>query len=193
MVESLRPRIEALLSDPHAAVRFVVAEHLTALWETDRELMWRLARKVAGSETNCSVLRFFANACLAQLLHADPEQVEALVVVLLSRTGNLREKPAAALLEEIGTLVALLWVSHARPEAQRMLKKWLAAIPDHQPELSHAIAAIRGGLVLGYGKDNPVEKAIRQRCQEFAAWTVEASAAGLESYFAAAAWLAHIR
>src|SRR5207249_6723841 len=54
-----------------------------------------------------------------------------------------------------------------------------------QPALSHAISSVRGGLVLGYGNDNATEAAIRQRCQEFAAWTAEASAAGLERYFAA--------
>jgi hypothetical protein len=90
-------------------------------------------------------------------------------------------------LEEIGSLVALLWVSHSRPDARRILQEWLAAIPDHQSELSHAITAIRGGLILGYGNnDSPAEEAIRQRSHEFAAWTVEASAAALESFFAAA-------
>jgi hypothetical protein len=59
---SVQPRIEALLSDPHAAVRFVVAQHLPALWETDRELMWRLVKKVVESEPNRGVLRFFANS-----------------------------------------------------------------------------------------------------------------------------------
>jgi hypothetical protein len=183
----LQPRLEALLRDPHAAVRFVVAQHLTALWETNRELMWRLVRKVSESEPNRGVLRFFANSCLTRLLHADPERVEGFVVVLLSRAANPSEKATSEVLEEIGALVALLWVSHARPEAQRILKTWLAAIPDHQPELSRAIGAIREALVLAYGGDSPVEKAIRQRSQEFAAWTVEASAAGLERYLAAAA------
>ena len=170
-----------------AAVRFVVAEHLAALWETNRELMWKLVRRVAESEPNRGVLRFFVNGCLARLLHVDPEEVDALVLILLSRIRSSEEKAAAALLEEIGSLVAFLWVSHSRPDARRLLQEWLASIPDHQPELSHAIAAIRGALILGYDNDNPIEKAIRQRTQEFAAWTVEASAGGLENYFAAAA------
>jgi hypothetical protein len=63
----------------------------------------------------------------------------------------------------------------------------LADIPAHQPELSHAISSIRGGLVLGYGNGNATEAATRQRCQEFATWTVEATAKGLDSYFAAVA------
>jgi hypothetical protein len=186
-VALLQPRLEALLRDPHAAVRFVVAQHLTALWETDRALMWSLARKVTVSEPNRGVLRFFANSCLGRLLHADPEQVEALVTVLLSRAGSPTEKATAALLEEVGSLIALLWVSYARPEARRILREWLTAIPDHQSELSHAIAVVRGALILGYGNDIPTEKLIRQRSQEFATWTVEASATELETYFGSAA------
>lgn len=180
-------RLGALLRDPHPVVRFSVAEHLIALWETNRDAMWRLAREVAETESNRGVLRFFANACLARLVHADPARVEELVLILFARAGDPQEKPTQEILEEIGTLVAVLWVSHARPEAERLLKEWLRAIPGHEPELSHAIAAIRGALVLGYGNDNAVENAIRERSQQFAAWTAEASAAGLERYFAAVA------
>ena len=63
-VALLQFRIEMLLNDPHPGVRFVVAEHLTALWETNRELMWRLARKVAELEVNRGVLRFFVNSSI---------------------------------------------------------------------------------------------------------------------------------
>jgi SpoVK/Ycf46/Vps4 family AAA+-type ATPase len=182
----IEPRLHALLQDSHPAVRFVISEHLPALWETDREQMWRLARQVAETESNRGVLRFFANSCLARLLHADPAQVESLVIILLTRARNPEEKPTAELLKEIGTLVAILWVWHARAEAKRLLKEWLASIPGNESELSHAIAAIREALVLGYGNDDPVERAIRERAQQFAAWTAEASAVGLERYLAAA-------
>jgi hypothetical protein len=184
---SLQPRIEALLTDERAAARFVVAEHLTAFWETDRALMWRFARKVAESEPNRGVLRFFANACLARLLHVDPAQVEALAIILLGRAGNREEKPTRELLEEVGSLVVLLWGSHGRAKSRELLQEWLADIPARQPELSHAISSVRGGLVLGYGNNDAVEAAIRHRCQDFAAWTVNATASGLNSYFSAVA------
>ena len=184
---SLQPRIEALLTDDRAAARFVVAEHLTAFWETDRALMWRLARNVAQSEPNRGVLRFFVNDCLARLLHVDPEQVETLAIILLTRAGDREEKPTGELLEEIGSLIVLLWGSHGRTKSRELLQEWLADIPGHQPELSHAISSIRGGLVLGYGNNDAVEAAIRHRCQQFAAWTVDATASGLDSYFSAVA------
>ena len=105
--------------------------------------MWRLAREVAETELNRGVLRFFANACLARLVHADPARVEELVLILFARAGDPQEKPTQEILEEIGTLVAVLWVSHARPEAERLLKEWLRAIPGHEPELSHAMLRSR--------------------------------------------------
>ena len=95
----------------------------------------------------------------------------------------MTERPGVELREVIGSLILLLWVSHERPAAQGMLKSWLDDLPNHEPELGHAVHAIQGGLVLGYGVDNDNDAAIRRRCQEFAAQVVEAAARGLERYF----------
>ena len=52
--------------------------------------------------------------------------------------------------------------------------------------MSHALDSIRDGLVLGYGRHDEGQAAIRRRCQQFAARVVEATASGLERYFALA-------
>ncbi len=179
------PSLDALLCDPHPAVRSLVAENLTALWKTDRAEMWRLVKQVAETEPNRAVLRLFVQNCLGPLLHADPNQVEGLVLGILARAGDPKETPVAALLGALAELVTFLWVSHGRLKARRLLQNWLTGIPDHEPELSRAIATLRGALVLGYGNDNPVDRAIRQRAQQFAVWAVNASASELERYLAA--------
>ena len=184
--QRILPSLDPLLCDPHPAVRSLVAENLTALWETDRTEMWRLVKQVAETEPNRAVLRLCVQNCLGPLLHADPNQVEVLVLGILARAGDPKEKPVAALLGEVAALVAFLWVSHGRLEAKRLLQEWLTVIPDHEPELLRAIAALRGALILGYGNGNTVDRAIGQRAQQFAVWAVNASASELERYLVAA-------
>src|ERR1700730_1085738 len=68
-----------------------------------------------------------------------------------------------------------------------MAYAWLADAPAFEPELTHAIGITRGALVLSYGSDEERDAGITRRAQEFAAWTVEATARGLEAYIALAA------
>ncbi len=175
------PSLERLVRDPHPEVRLAMANSLVMLWETARETMWQLAGTIAAQEQNRRVLSFFASS-LMRLIHADPSHVEALVLAVVSRIPTHDERPGVELREAIGSLILLLWVSHERPAAQGMLKSWLDDLPNHEPELGHAVHATQGGLVLGYGVDNDNDAAIRRRCQEFAARVVEAAARGLERY-----------
>jgi hypothetical protein len=86
------------------------------------------------------------------------------------------------LLEQIGSLVALLWISHGSEPARRVLEGWLADAPNFEPELGHAIATSREALVLRYGSKDQRDADITHRAQELAAWTVEATAGGFEAY-----------
>ena len=178
------PALATLIrQDPHPEVRLAIANSLGMLWETARDLMWRLAETVASQEENRRVLSFFAGF-LMRVVHADPARVEGLVLTLLSRVLPSDDKPGEELREAIGGLMLLLWVSHERPAAQQTLRLWLDHVTNHEPELGHAIHAIREGLILGYGEDSETDAAIRRRCQEFASQVVEVAAFGLERYYA---------
>ena len=182
IVDRLRPAIEGLLADNNPAVRLQIAERLTTLWETARPLMWQLAETVIARENNRGVLRFFANYFLGRVVHADSENVERLTFALRERVTDRSDPRSEDLLEEIGSLVGLLWVSHGREQSRKALETWLSDAPSYEPELSHAIGVIRGALVLKYEEDTPKNIALTRRAQELAAWTVETTAAGLQSY-----------
>src|SRR5262249_19611764 len=138
--------------DPHPAVRMAVASHLNALWQSDRTAMWALCASVVDEETNGSVLSFFANGVLGRLIHADPERVEALVLKLRDRTvGKTARKQ---LREEIGRHVAILWISHERPQAKAILEKWLGEIVTNKEELDHAVSTLRGAVIRGFASGN---------------------------------------
>ena len=182
--ERLRSTIERLLSDPHPAVRLSVAQRLTALWETARAAMWELAAKVVEREENRGVVSVFANYFLGRIVHHAPAEVEGLTLKLSARFGEQNDKPAEKVREQVGGIIALLWVSHGRSEARASLHSWLRDPAAHEAELGHVFFGIRETLVLGYDTTDPRDAALRGRAQELAGWAVEATAAKLEEYFA---------
>jgi hypothetical protein len=148
--------------------------------------MWELADRIARQEMNRGVLKYFANYFLARVVHHAPDKVEDLVFVIGERGFPRSERPTEELLEQIGSVTALLWISHGRARARGALEAWLTDAPTFQPELGHAIHISREALVLKYGGGDEREAGITRRAQEFAAWMVEAAAAGLEAYLASA-------
>jgi SpoVK/Ycf46/Vps4 family AAA+-type ATPase len=177
-----RAQLEGLARDPHPAVRLAVASRLAMLWETARDLMWALASVFGSSERNRRVLRFFADF-LMRVLHVDPTRVEALVFEILPRVRDGTERAGEELLEAIGSIIVILWVTHARNRSHQALEGWLANPAEHEAELGHALNSIRDGLVVGYGTDEINDAAIRGRCQQFAAHLVDATAAKMQRYF----------
>lgn len=184
VVEQLRPTMEMLLGVPNPAARMQIAERLAALWNSARPLMWELADRVARTEPNRGVLRFFANYFLGRTVHADPLQVERLAFVLHTRDFNRTDEATQSLFEEIGSLVALLWITHGRDEPRRALQAWIADPHTFEPEFGHAITISREALVLKYKNEAPRDAEITQRAQEFYIWAVTAMADGLERYLA---------
>lgn len=186
VVEELRPTIEALLWDAHPAVRMSVAQRLNLLWDTARPSLWTWTDQVVDREANRGVLRFFANSVLHRLVHADPERTEEVVSRLLDRVRDQdrSEEPTQSLLEEIASLVTLLWVSHGRTWSRDLLRRWVADLHPHETEIHQALFVARGALVLGYDTGLPRDAAIRARGQELSRWVADAAAGGLEAYWA---------
>jgi hypothetical protein len=183
-VDHFRSAAERLLGDAYPPVRLQIVDRLVLLWEADRTWMWQLADRIANQENNRAVLKFFANYFLGRTVHHAPEDVERLTFVLFGRSFPRNEKPTEELLEEFGSLVALLWMSHGREAAKEILQRWLADPPTYEPELSHAISLSREALVFKYTSSEARDAEMTDRAQQFAAWTAEAMASGLETYLA---------
>lgn len=182
-VEKLRPTMEMLLRTPnHPAARMQIAERLTVLWNSARPLMWELADRVARTEQNRGVLRYFANYFLRRTIHVAPERVEQLAFIIYERKFNPTDKATKLLFEEIGVLIALLSISHACDKSRRLLQTWIEDPHTVEAELSHAITTAGNALVLKYQKDDAGDTEIAQRAQDFFATAVSAMASGLECY-----------
>jgi hypothetical protein len=181
-VAQFKTSLERLARDPHPAVRLAIASRLAMLWNIDRDLMWELADHFGRSEPNRRVLHFFADF-LSRVLHTDPARVEALVVAILPRVGDRTERAGQELIEAIGSLTVILWVTHERNRAHAMLEEWLLDPLAHESEIGHAIHSIREGLVVGYGSSDSKDAPIRGRCQQFAARVVEVTADKIQRFF----------
>ena len=178
-------RLEELLSDPHPAVRGIVASGLTALWGSSRDTMWRLADGVAEKESNKAVLMFFTQF-LRNTRNADPQHVETLVLGLQQRLGT-EPAPSDArrgVRENLASLLAMLYVWNDRPECGSVIREWCEHPDAHETELTYAITAIRSALVDGYAEDTPAKQGYRRRGQALLANVVDKTSDWLAVYYA---------
>ena len=181
-----RALAEAMLADPEPAVRLQIVDRLTMLWTVAPTWMWELADRIARSETNRGVLKFFVNYFLARVVHHASEQVETLTYIVSEREFPRGEEPTEELRDQIGSIIAILWISRGRARARQTLQRWLTDAPTFDRELNHAVHASREALVLKYVKGDASDTEITSRAQEFAACVVEATASGIETFLATA-------
>jgi hypothetical protein len=178
-------RQEELLSDPHPAVRGIVAGGLTALWGSSRDTMWRLADGVAEKESNKAVLMFFTQF-LRNTRNADPQHVETLVLGLQQRLGT---EPAPSdsrrgARENLASLLAMLYVWNDRSASGSVVREWCEHPGAHETELTSAIMTIRSALVDGYAEDTPAKQGYRRRGQALVAHVVDKTSDWLAVYYA---------
>lgn len=179
--------VETLVRDPHPAVRLMVVQQLTVLWNIDRTLLWELAEAVAREEMNRSVIRGFISGVLGPARNADPARVEQHVLTLRERFAQdaREDEPRRDLRRDIGCLIALLWVGNERQQARAIIADWCDRPLDHETELAGVLSTIRSSLVFGYGTDAPADGAIRKRGQDVIALAVETAARELEAFYGA--------
>jgi hypothetical protein len=178
-------RLEELLSDPHPAVRGIIASSLAALWGSSRDTMWRLADGVAENESNKAVLATFTQF-LGNARNADPKHVETLVLALRQRLGT-DPAPGDArrgVCENLASLLAMLYVWNDRTESGSVVMEWCLHPDAHETELTSAITAIGNALVDGYAEDTPVKQGYRQRSRVLVAHVVDKTSDWLAVYYA---------
>lgn len=179
--------VEDLIRDPHPAVRMAVVRNLVALWKSDQALMWRLAEVVTDAETNLSVMEAFLTDVLGRVRSADPERVERLVLTVRDRLAQdvRTDRPGSKLREGIGSLVGLLWIVNARPQAKDLISEWCTDPIGHSVELDGVLSIVREALIWGFKSGVPSDDVIRLRAHEVVSLLVDAAARELESYYRA--------
>lgn len=161
-VERLLPLVDQALSDPHPAVRLMVAQRLTALWFADRAGMWQRVAMVAEREPNPGVLRFFAGHVLARLL-SEPDTLEPIVLRLADREFAASER-RCTIRDHIAELLTALWLLPAREASHaRVAQKLLEDIVDAKDFLVEATNV--AGQFIGASYEDHERVEVRERAQ----------------------------
>jgi hypothetical protein len=178
-------RLEELLSDPHPAVRGIVASTLAVLWSRCRETMWKLADWTAQNEPNKAVLSSFTQF-LGNARNADPEHVETLVLTLHERLAAdpVPSDARRGVRENVAALLAMLYVWNGRSQCGSVVLEWCADLSAHESDLASALSAVRSALIDGYADDSPAKHGYRRRSQELVARVVDSASDWLGAYFA---------
>lgn len=199
--------IDQLLKDPHPAVRLEAAMNLLRIWDLDRRGFWQRLECLLADETNLGVVDHVCAGVLGQVVHADAERTERLVLKLLDRfeleperparvrtsvadfiaAGTRRPTPlprAARVRTSLADLVAILWVTYEQQASQAVLESWIADAAMHVAELSKILGTLRTAFVAGLANpDEPKDTNLRHRAQEIASAIIAAASAGMKLHF----------
>ncbi|NLG80266.1 MAG: hypothetical protein GX492_10685 [Firmicutes bacterium] len=154
--------IERLSTDPVPAVRFQIAGHLTALYHTVPELMWRIIERLCREEKSCGVLAGLLNGTLGRLASAHPDHVAGLTKEVFERVG---EAPGASKIREQCTHIFTgLYLLRDHTLCREVILG-IAANPDANPEEAACIVQdLREPLTYGpVHPPDPKQDAIRER------------------------------
>lgn len=175
--------IDALLEDPHPAVRLQAGLHLLRIWDIDRDGFWMRLERRASEEANLGVLDHLIDGALGRVMHADPVRSEALAMTLLARFEDEPERQARVR-KHLASVITVLWVTHQGADAERVLDRWAADLTTFAPELAKITATLRNAFVSGLSGDRrPDDAGLRQRSLALAERIVEAAATGLTRHY----------
>jgi hypothetical protein len=179
--ENLEAAFEALTRDTHPAIRSIAAKNVATLSVWGAAKMWSFVEKIAASETNSAVLRGLVNGSLARVWDWDPAETERLLLSLQKRldTTLSRRKTQEGVRGDTAALLAMLYVWNDCKAAGETLRAWCSDAKEREIELHSVLYAIRDALILGYAKDTPRDRSIRQRSQELVSLVVDSTATGL--------------
>ncbi|MEP1521287.1 hypothetical protein [Ascidiaceihabitans sp.] len=178
----LATSIDALITDPHPAVRLQSGLHLVRIWDLDRTGFWTRLEGRLESETNLSILKSLINSVVGRLLHSDPDRITALTVFMNERLSKHPQRQAE-LDEALSSIYAILWITHEKVAPYEIISSWISNRESRGDELTQILQSMRGALVLGL-KEEPKnnDNQIRQRAIDLTSQIVRKSSEGLKAH-----------
>lgn len=163
-------RLESTLNDPAATVRLQFAQNLQVISGADVERMWRLAHRIAATESNPEIIAAYLVNSMAIFGRSAPERCEVVLTTVKNRLVRdfQREGGKQSHLEEaFGDWIADLFVRQGRPLAHAWLEECAAEPLRYQNALNQFIGCLRGHFFDRYAADGGAEaQAICDRAQQ---------------------------
>ena len=155
--------VERLSRDPVPAVRFQIIVCLLDLYQSARDLMWRIIERLCQEEQSAGVLSGLLNQVLGPLASSYPDRVPALIKSIRDR---VREGPAKGVQDSCIQIFTGLyvWSNHA---LARQIVFQVATDPASQADQAGLILVnLRNTITHGLASaPNPEQDAIRERSQ----------------------------
>ena len=148
LFHDLSPKLDALLTDRHPAVRMKAAVSLASLWGVDRSEFWNRVKNRSLKETNVGVLKFFVVGLLGKVLHESPEQVEEIILALAKRLTSLGKR-GENVMEAIAGKVAIIAVRYEGLGARGLLNTWIEDPIGNEGALVQVASTLRDAYTLG--------------------------------------------
>ena len=178
--EAVLKAVERLSEDPVPAVRFQVALHLNALFDSGRELMWRLAERFAGTDPSRGVVHGLIVGSFQALARVEPDRIAVFLKNILDRTGD---GPGSARVREaaIETLSGLfLW--RGTDLAAKHVELVVEAVPIDPDSAGHLLTPVRRALTYGpVARPDPESEAVRARAFSLTSRLLVAALSTLEA------------
>lgn len=183
LYEQLQTDIEAMLADPHPAVRLQAAIRLVRLWDIDRDGLWRRLIERLEQETNLGVVEHVVGSVVTPLLHQEPRRILNIIQDLLTR-----DESDLARVKRIRSIVCdkltILWIQHRLEAANATLQGWIAQPAAYADELVRMITSVRAAMAIGLADTNDVNAELRGRALELVTNIVDAANCELEAHYA---------
>lgn len=129
----------------------------------------QISADIDGGSSRLKALATFLSAVLNRF----PDKVETLAAGVISNAQGRGDGALEPVLEGMGNILALLWALHGRSGAFDTLAGWVSESVTFSTGLSHALFAIRDGLVIGLESETADEEKIRKRCHQLAFLVVD--------------------
>jgi hypothetical protein len=183
----LYPRLEAvidaMLMDPHPAVRLETGEHLVRIWDIDRDGFWRRLAARLADEQNLGVLDHLTDGVFSPVLHHDPARTEALAIALLYRFSEQPERQAR-IRNVLSDKLVILWISHERHAAHSVIDGWIRNTAVYHAELARILMTMRGAFIAGLVEEPKAgDHDLRRRSLALASQIVDSACEGLRAHF----------
>lgn len=157
--------IQLLSNDGVPAVRYLIAQRLTCLYQTAPDLMWKLLERFALQETNLGVLQGSFNQTFRGLADREPDRVASLVQALYDRAST--GVGAKEVRQGCVGILLRLYIRYEQPLARDLLFAMATNPAKYKAEHQTILPGLREALTVGpISPVDSFQEGMRQRAWE---------------------------
>lgn len=154
--------IQQLSNDEVPAVRYLIAQRLTCLYQTAPDLMWKLLEHYALQETNLGVLQGSFDQTFRGLADREPDRIASLIQALYDRSSS--GVGAKEVRQGCVGILLRLYIRYEQPLARDLLFAMATNPAKYKAEHQTILPGLRAALTVGpISPIDPFQEGMRHR------------------------------